>query len=79
MVVQELGSHASLARGMGWIPGWGTKILQKKKKKEREKESENSINDIHYVITAKGGYNIYIIQLDLQKVFDKIQHQVMVF
>ena len=38
MVVQELGSHASLARSMGWIPGGGTKILQKKKKSERERK-----------------------------------------
>ena len=34
------------------------RYCKKKKKKEREKESENSINDIHYVITAKGGYHI---------------------
>jgi len=57
MVVQELGSHASLAGSMGWIPGGGTKILQKKKKREREKK--NSINDIHYDISAKGGNYIY--------------------
>ena len=43
MVVQELGSHASLARSMGWIPGGGTKILQKKKKKS-ERERKKKLN-----------------------------------
>ena len=39
LVVQWLGLHPSTTRGMGSIPGWGTKILhamqQKKKKKIR--------------------------------------------
>ena len=28
LAVQRLGLHTSTARGPGWIPGWGTKILK---------------------------------------------------
>ena len=43
LAVQRLGLHASTARGMGLIPGWGTKMphamqhRQKKKKRGRQK------------------------------------------
>ena len=42
LVVQWLGLGALTARGLGWIPGWGIKILQAVRcgQKKKEKKTE---------------------------------------
>ena len=53
MVVQWLGLYTSTAKGVGSIPGWGTKIPcavgSQKKKKERKEES---ICLVSYVVSS---------------------------
>ena len=68
MVVQWLGLYTSTAKGVGSIPGWGTKIpcavgsqKKKKRKKERKKERKQA-----YVLSAMlfppGGFLLGILK-----------------
>ena len=47
MAVQSLGLHAFTAKAQGWIPGWGTKILQvawhNQKRKKKKSQSNSKI------------------------------------
>ena len=46
LVVQWLRLHASTSRGMGLIPGWGTKIPYTVDKKKKKKKIPNQTNKL---------------------------------
>ena len=52
LAVQSLGLHAFTAKAQGWIPGWGTKILQAAwRNQKRKKKSQSNSKIKKYMVS----------------------------